>query len=159
MGRQPQFALTMGARSLNLDAILEQAHKTQQSVNLQKAPDALQSELEGFLLPSNLRGTIDIKIDGVIFRAGVIQDFESKADAEDGKIKVDSANGRLQGRAQFSGSGSWMQVLCGTGLDGDVSLKADNPQGLLRWAGFDISTIRPGRLFEPSFDGCRKSGV
>lgn len=153
MGRQPQFALTLGARSLNLDALLEQAHTVQKSVNLEKASSAIQSELEGFLLPTNLRGTIDIKIDGVIFRAGVIQDFVIKAHAEDGKIKVDHATGRLPGRAQFSGSGSWIPVLGGTRFDGAVTLKAENPQGLLRWAGFDMSTVRPDRLFELAFDG------
>ncbi len=141
IGRQPEFQAHLSARRINLDSLLKKNSKQTRSVNLNKAAQSIQSELEGFILPINLVGKIDIKIDGIIYRAGAIQDFVLEGYAKDGQIEVRQASGRLPGRAALTGQGVWSPANGGTSFNGSFAFETENPQATLNWLGFDVRKV------------------
>ncbi len=141
LGRVPKFQAVLSARSINLDALLEEKPEQQRVVNLDKAAQSIESELEGFILPTNLVGTINLQVDGIIYRAGVIQDFAIEGIAKDGKIEVRQATGRLPGKASLTGSGTWSPAKGGTDFTGNIAAEVDNPRAMLNWLGYDVANV------------------
>ncbi len=153
LGRASNFTAKLSARSVNLDSLLEEAASTQKSVNMSKAAPTIEKELTGFILPDSLTGTIDIKVDGVIYRAGVIQNLAVEALAENGRIKVKRATGRLPGKTAFVGEGDWLPVPGGTRFDGKLTFNAENPRALFAWAGLPVDKVSVDRLNQLDVEG------
>jgi len=146
LGRESHFTAKLSARSVNLDSLLLEAAKKTKSVNMSKAAPTIEKELTGFILPDSLTGTINLKVDGVIYRAGVIQNLSVEALAEKGHIKVKRATGRLPGKTAFVGKGAWRPVPGGTRFDGKVTFNSENPRALLTWAGLAVDQVPANHL-------------
>jgi len=152
-GRRPSFAAKLESRSVNLDSLLNETHNTPKSVNLDKASDEIEKELKGFLVPRNVTGTIDISIDGIIYRAGVIQNFTVRGNAADGKIDILEATGTLPGKSKLKMQGQWSPTEGGTEFAGDVELTTENPRVLANWMGLDSASLKSDKLQELSING------
>ena len=152
-GRRPNFAAKLESRSVNLDSLLGEKHDTPKSVNLQKAPDEIEKELKGFLVPKNVTGTIDIAIDGIIYRAGVIQNFTVRGKAANGAIDILEASGTLPGKTKLKVQGKWSPATGGTEFAGDIDLTTDNPRVLANWMGLDSASLKSDRLQKLSIKG------
>ncbi len=146
IGRAPHFTASLSARSVNLDSLLQEEAQKQRSVNMKKAATTIEKELTGFLLPQSLSGRINIEIDGVIYRAGVIQNLKVEAFAEKGHIKVKKATGRLPGKTAFLSTGDWSPVAGGLRYDGRIEVTAENPRALFAWLGFPVAEVPSARL-------------
>ncbi len=149
-GRQPTFDAKLEARSINLDSLLQEKHDETKSVNLSKAADEIEKELSGFLVPKNVTGDIAVKVDGIIYRAGVIQNFEVEAKAKDGALDILKATGKLPGQASLDMKGLWSPAPGGTEFAGSLQLQSDNPRALAQWAGWDLTGLGPDRLTDIS---------
>gem|GEM_PF-3497221 len=152
-GRRPSFAAKLESRSVNLDSLLNEKHDTPKSVNLDKAPEEIEKELKGFLVPKNVTGTIDIVIDGIIYRAGVIQNFIVRGKAANGAIDILEASGTLPGKTKLNIQGKWSPATDGTEFAGDIDLETENPRVLANWMGLDSASLKSDRLQKLSVKG------
>ena len=152
-GRRPTFAAKLESRSVNLDSLLGEKHETPKSVNLERAPDEIEKELKGFLVPKNVTGTIDIGIDGIIYRAGVIQNFTVRGKAANGAIDILEATGTLPGKTKLKVQGTWSPATGGTKFAGEIDVMAGNPRALANWMGLESASLKSDKLQELSIQG------
>ena len=101
-------------------------------------------------LPAGLRGSLDLAVDAVLWRGGVIRQARLAGRLDDDGFSVRQAGAQLPGGSDVSVFG---RVAFGAArqledlrFDGRVEGGADNLRGLLTWLGLDLGAVPPDRL-------------
>ena len=146
LGSTPTFAAKLESRSINLDSLLEEKKGKSKSVDLSKAAQKIEKDLQGFVMPDMVKGTIDLAIDGIIYRAGVIENVKVKAKADKGEVQILSTKASLPGKSVVNAKGKWAPTAGGTKFSGTLDLKSESPRALASWLGVDGTQLPSSRL-------------
>ena len=146
LGATPTFAAKLESRSINLDSLLEEKKGKSKSADLSTAAQKIEKDLRGFVMPDMVKGAIDLAIDGIIYRAGVIEDVAVKAKADKGMVQIQSTKASLPGKSTVTAKGRWGPTAGGTKFSGTLDLKSESPRALASWLGVDGTQLPSSRL-------------
>ncbi len=97
-------------------------------------------------LPGMLAATVDISIDGVVYKGGVLRQVELKASLDKGAVKVSQLSAELPGGSDVTISGSLATPGGKPNFNGTLEAASDDLRGLLEWLKIDISHVPAERL-------------
>ena len=150
-GDPPAFALKLAVNSFDLDRYL--AERTAQTPARSAAapapapasPNPTQEPLR-FDLPAGVAATVDLGVDAVVWRQGVIRQLRVTAALGGGKLAVTHAGALLPGGSDLGMSGELDTVAGLPRFSGSLDASADNLRDLLRWAGIAVEGVPQDRL-------------
>ena len=112
------------------------------------APEA--ADAQGFALPANVTGKLDLAIEALVYRGQVIRQVLLGLRLADGRLDVSQALALLPGGSDVSVSGALTTVTDGAAPElefaGSVEAASDNFRAILEWFGIDASTVPASRL-------------
>lgn len=140
-------ALEVG--SLNLDELLVQAGK--QSTKQADTPASKKSTDSDQAwtvptLPTDVRGTFSLGIDGVTYRGRVIRQVQLNVALDQGQASLREASALLPGGSDFRLSGGLANEGDEPVFKGRVELASDNLRAMLEWLAVDVAEVPAGRL-------------
>ena len=101
--------------------------------------------------PTDFDASIDIGIEAVVYRGGVVRQVRANAALTNGEVMLSQISAQLPGGSEASLFGFVTTTDGKPRLDGTVELSADDLRGLLTWFGADIARIPPDRLRKFNF--------
>lgn len=104
----------------------------------------------GIALPSGVQGSIDILVDALVFRGGVIRQARLNASLADGEATLHQASALLPGESDVSLSGVLSSANGEPRFAGAINAVADNFRGVLDWLKIDASNVPADRLHKVS---------
>jgi len=104
-----------------------------------------------FSLPGNIAASLDIEIDVVQYRDGVIRDVGLRAALANGAVTLERASALLPGGSDVSLFGFLSFIEEGPWFEGEIAVGSDNLRALLGWAGADTASLPSDRLRGFSF--------
>ncbi|WP_439817951.1 AsmA family protein [Zavarzinia sp. CC-PAN008] len=102
------------------------------------------------VLPGGIAAQIELAVDAIAFRNGVIQQAQLNAALADGRLTLNAAGARLPGGTDLALAGA---VEADGRFAGTVDLASDNFRGLAAWAGIDTSAVPADRLTKVELTG------
>lgn len=96
-------------------------------------------------LPAGLSGSIDIAVDGLSYRGGVVRQVNLNASLVDGRVTLTRAAALLPGGSSLSLGGD-LVLQPAPRFDGQLEMTADNLRGLLAWLAADPTGVPADRL-------------
>jgi len=147
----PAIALVFSINSLDLD------HATA-AVKSARAGAAAASTPRphfpgGLVLPRGIDASIELGIEAVLWRNGLIREARLKAALTDGRLTVTRLAALLPGGSDVVVSGSATAAPEGPRALGVVEANADDLRSLLAWAGFAADDVPADRLRKAALSG------
>ncbi|HMK68034.1 MAG TPA: hypothetical protein VK433_05755, partial [Stellaceae bacterium] len=150
-GDPPALALKLAFNSFDLDRYLAE-RKPHSATGTSAAPSAAggapsaAQEPLRFDLPSGVAATVDLGVDAVVWRQGVIRRVHVTAALAGGKLAVTQAGAFLPGGSDVELSGELDTVGSLPRFSGNLDGSADNLRDLLRWTGVVVEGVPQDRL-------------
>src|SRR6185437_16129998 len=104
-------------------------------------------------LPSDVEATVDLGVQAILWRNGVVRSARLKANLAAGKLTVDRLAAILPGGSDTSFSGVATMTATGPRLDGSFQAAADDLRGFGNWLGVTVASIPADRLRRASLKG------
>jgi len=150
-GDPPALSLKLAVNSFDLDRYLAEraARAPARSSAAPAAAPAPPSPPHGSLrfdLPGELAATVDLGIDAVVWRQGVIRQVRLTGALGGGKLAITHAGALLPGGSSLGMSGELDTVAGLPHFSGSLDASADNLRDLLRWAGIAVEGVPQDRL-------------
>lgn len=153
LGEVPQVDVALSFNRIDLDRWLAETPKRPVR---KPAPPA--KRRRGGILPvikaqgetPNLRGSVDVSVDAVVYRGGVVRQAKFNASFGDGKLKLHQFAALLPGGSDVSLTGEALLGQRNWRFDGSVEAVSDNFRGVLNWLKIDTSKLPPGRVHKVS---------
>ncbi|MDP6603588.1 MAG: AsmA family protein [Rhodospirillales bacterium] len=171
------FAAKLGARHVNMDEWLAMpqaasadkpapASETaggqrddggpRASIKLAPAPaPAPPAEEQPFALPAGLSGTLDVSVDAITYRAGIVRKLRAAAELAGGEITVSHVSAQLPGSSEAAVFGFVTVDEGRTTFEGEVEASVSDLRRVLVWLGVGAPDAPSDRLRKLSL----KSGV
>ena len=150
-GDPPAVSLKLAVNSFDLDRYLAE-RKPQAAPGAPPAASAGAGALSApqeplrFDLPSGIAATVDLGVDAVVWRQGVIRRVHATATLAGGKLAVTHAGALLPGGSDVELSGELDTVGSLPRFSGSLDASADNLRDLLRWMGVAVEGVPQDRL-------------
>ena len=138
--------IAVSINHLDLDALLAEpgALKTENTAPATTFPSAALKS--AFFLPANINLTLDLGVEAIEYRGGVIRQAGIRGSLANGAVTLDRASALLPGGSDVSLVG-FLQAVDGEPLfEGEIAAASDNLRGMLRWLGVDTQTLPADRL-------------
>jgi uncharacterized protein involved in outer membrane biogenesis len=104
-----------------------------------------------FVLPADISLSLDLGIEAIEYRGGVIRQAGIRGSLANGAVTLDRASVLLPGGSDISLVG-FLQAIDGEPLfEGEIAAASDNLRGMLRWLGVDTQALPADRLRGFSF--------
>ena len=148
--------IAVSVNRLDLDALLAEtgvlaADRTGAAPPAAASPTAAAAPKAAFFLPPNLNLSLDLVIEAIKYRGGVIRQAGIRGALASGAVTLDRASALLPGGSGVSLVG-FVQAVDGEPLfEGEIAAASDNLRGLLRWAGVDTRVLPADRMRGFSF--------
>lgn len=104
-------------------------------------------------LPRDIEANVDLGVQAVLWRNGVVRNTRLKANLADGKLTIDRLATNLPGGSDTSLSGVATMTADGLHLEGGFQAAADDLRGLGTWLGLSVASIPADRLRRASLKG------
>lgn len=104
----------------------------------------------GFIVPPGIDISIELGVEGILWRNGLIREARLKATLADGQITLDRLAALLPGGSDAAASGSGAMTRDGAHAEGVIEANADDLRGLLAWLGVATDAVPPDRLRKAS---------
>ncbi len=161
-GPSPEIGLTLRATRLDLNAFFadtgaggEAGAEPSAGTETTAAPQAGAAEAlstgPGFW--DRASAALDIAVDAADYRGQAVRDLRLEARLAGGVLEVGRAAALLPGRAALDFSGRATAAPTGPGLDGRITLRADNLRRLAAWLGYGFGGLPGDRLRRLALDG------
>lgn len=137
LGDVPSVDATVALNRVDLDAILAAAGGK---------GDAAASEAAMPPIPTDLKASLNLSVDGVALRGGVLRQVRLAAGLEKGVLSVGQFGALLPGGSDLKLAGTVEQVEKQPRFAGQIEMTSDNLRGLLSWLEVDASQVPAGRL-------------
>jgi uncharacterized protein involved in outer membrane biogenesis len=145
--------IAVSLNHLDLDALLAQSTGLKPA-NAAPAKAALPTGAApqaAFVLPAEITLSLDLGIEAIEYRGGVIRQARIRGSLANGAVTLDRASALLPGGSDISLVG-FLQAMDGEPLfEGDIAAASDNLRGMLRWLGVDTAALPADRLRGFSF--------
>ncbi|MBK8908718.1 MAG: AsmA family protein [Rhodospirillales bacterium] len=143
-GTPPHMQLDLRATRLDLDAWLAMPAPGQPRP-AQPQPRAERTRSAAARLLDGLTASIDLKVDALTYRDGIIRQMEAGGDFADGTLFVRQMSALIPGAAEVALEGSvrWEPTATVRGaptaprFEGRAAARSDDLRGVLRWLGLD----------------------
>jgi len=145
--------IAMSINRLDLDALLAEidALEAKQATAAPTATAVAATPKAAFSLPSAMNLSLDLTIEAVQYRGGVIRQAGIRGSLANGAVTLDRASALLPGGSDVSLVG-FLQAVDGAPLfEGEIAAASDNLRGMLRWLGVDTQALPADRLRGFSF--------
>lgn len=155
-GAMPALALSLALPSLDLDHWAAPAGQAQPgAAAAPPRPSPPQAAAASALpaavsLPKNLRATVELGVEALVWRQGVVRQAHIEATLDKGTLTVSRATALLPGGSDVSLGGSLGETGGEPHFRGVFEADADNLRGLLHWLGVDFPDIPADRLRKAS---------
>jgi uncharacterized protein involved in outer membrane biogenesis len=100
----------------------------------------------GFSLPADLDASLELGIDAITYKGGVVNDAEMKAELSKGELNLTKASALLPGGSSFSIAGTLAAVDGQPKFTGALEGKSDNLRGVLEWLQVALPQVPADRL-------------
>jgi uncharacterized protein involved in outer membrane biogenesis len=127
---------------LDLDKLLAAAA----AAPAEQAAPAAPSAGGGFALPADLDASLELGIDAIAYKGGVVNDAELKAELSKGELNLTKASALLPGGSSFSIAGTLAAAEGQPKFTGALEGKSDNLRGLLEWLQVALPQVPADRL-------------
>jgi uncharacterized protein involved in outer membrane biogenesis len=111
----------------------------------------LEPEQAAFALPGNVAASLDLAVDVLTYRGGVVRQAKINAALDEGRITVNQASALLPGGSDVSLSGTLTAKEGEPLVEGTVEAVSDDLRGVFDWLKIDISSVPADRLRKFSF--------
>lgn len=149
LGASTAIAAKLTLNTLDIDGILaEYVAATSNAAgkgSAQRAPSPT-SERARWWLPPGVAATLDLGIDGVTWRRGVMRQVRLEAAIEGAKVEITHFDAQLPGGTAVTVAGTVDAVAPLPRFVGTVRADADNLRELLRWGGLAVEGVPADRL-------------
>ncbi len=108
---------------------------------------------DGFVLPKDVRASLDLTVDALVFRGEVVRQAKLRAGLANGKLSLDQATALLPGGSDVAVFGTLASAKGKPRFDGNVEAVSDNLRAVLAWFGAAPADVPPDRLRKFSFTG------
>ncbi len=153
LGDVPQVDVALSFNRIDLDRWLAESPKRpapKLSPPAPRRPGGILPVLKAQGETPNLRGSIDVTVDAVLFRGGVVRQAKFNAGYADGKLKLHQLAALLPGGSDVTLTGEAQLAQRGRRFDGSIEAVSDNFRGVLSWLKIDASKLPPGRVHKVS---------
>ncbi len=106
-----------------------------------------------FALPGDVKASLDLSVDALVFKEGGVRQAKVSAALDKGVLTLNQASALLPGGSDVSLSGTLTAKDGAPAVDGNVEAMSDNLRGVFDWLGIDASSVPPDRLRKFSFTG------
>lgn len=146
--------LSLHLTRLDLDRWLDAADVAKSATaNLRTTPDgkpALPPDhaapLVAFTVPDGIRGSLDLSVDDLLWRGGILQGAAVTATLDQGKLRIAQAGALLPGSTTLSAKGTVSSPGGEPRANLQVQLAAADIRGLIRWLGYSVGDVPADRL-------------
>ncbi|MEE8517063.1 MAG: AsmA family protein [Alphaproteobacteria bacterium] len=153
LGEGPRIDVALSFNRIDLDRWLAESPKRPAG-----KPAPPKPRRRGGILPvlkaqnetPDLRGSVDVTVDAVVYRGGVVRQAKFNASFGDGKLKLHQFAALLPGGSDVSLTGLALLSQENRRFDGSVEAVSDNFRGVLNWLKIDTSKLPPGRVHKVS---------
>ncbi len=128
-GTPSQAAVKLAINRIDLDSLLAQAAAKPAAPAEEPAP----AEAGAFALPTGINAAIDIAIDAISYRGGLIDNTKFIGELANGEFAIKQFSAQLPGGAAVSAAGALTAVDGKPQIGGALEAKADNLRALLDW--------------------------
>ena len=128
-GTPSQAAVKLAINRIDLDALLAQAAAKPAAPAEEPAP----AEAGAFALPTGINAAVDIAIDAISYRGGLIDNTKFVGELANGEFAIKQFSAQLPGGAAVSAAGALTAVDGKPQIGGALEAKADNLRALLDW--------------------------
>jgi uncharacterized protein involved in outer membrane biogenesis len=153
LGAAPTFDLAMAVNRLDLDALLADMPDSLDDTAEATPPagsgakdDAEPTVVDGFRLPVNLTGTVELTAEAVLYNGQVMRQAVVSANMIAGILNLQRVSALLPGGSDLTvfGSVDWEK---GTPrLIGQIEAVSDNLRAMLEWLEIDVAAVPADRL-------------
>ncbi len=145
LSEAPRFDLALSLNRMNLDGWIPDAGDAGSN-----RPGILAglgaASADGFALPSTLTATVDIVVDSMTLRGGLIRQARLEGFLHDGMLSVSRLTAQLPGGSDLSLAGT-VQAQGGVPhFDFDAQAAANDLRGVLAWLGYSVEDVPGFRL-------------
>ena len=165
------FAVKLGARHVNMDEWLAmppaeaasspklapeggtaggQRDDSGPRASIKLAPRALPSaqpaEAQPFALPAGINGTLDVSVDAITFRAGIVRQLRAAAELAGGEITVSHVSAQLPGGSEVAAFGFVTVDEGRTIFEGEVEASVSDLRRVLVWLDVEAPDAPNDRL-------------
>ncbi|HVR68063.1 MAG TPA: AsmA family protein [Verrucomicrobiae bacterium] len=128
-GSPSQAAVKLAINRIDLDALLAQAAAKPAAPAAETAPQ----DAGAFALPTGINAAVDIAIDAISYRGGLIDNTKFVGELANGEFAIKQFSAQLPGGAAVSAAGALTAVDGKPQIGGALEAKADNLRALLDW--------------------------
>jgi uncharacterized protein involved in outer membrane biogenesis len=104
-------------------------------------------------VPIRLAGNLDLTLDGVTLKGGVMRQVQLNAGLADGVLTLNQARALLPGGSELRLTGAATRTEGVPRFEGRVELASDNLRRLADWLGYDLGQVPENRLANVSLTG------
>ena len=153
LGEPVNVDIAISVNRLNLDDFLSQDTAITPVPSKSTPRPAASAELKTvksgpvkLALPKNINASLDLAIDVIQYRGGVIREAGLRAALANGEVTLDRASALLPGASDISLLGFLSFTGGEPSFDGEIAAASDNLRSLLDWSGVDTGALPPDRL-------------
>jgi uncharacterized protein involved in outer membrane biogenesis len=144
-GAPPRLAAKLAVNKLDLDALMGDMAKAGAAGGPEPAGGA-PAGAPALDLPTGIDASLDLTIDTVAYRNGVISAAHVLGKLEDGQLKLTELTALLPGNTDIKLDGALAGSQAGPQFNGSVTGRSDNVRTLLGWLGVPLPEIPSDRL-------------
>ena len=112
---------------------------------------AAEADEKDFALPDAVKGSLDLAVEAVVYKGGVIREAKLGAVLDQGRLNLTQASALLPGSSRVAASGVLAPAQGKPSFDGEVEVVSDNLRGVFDWLELDASAVPADRLRKVSF--------
>ena len=162
LGEPPRTDITLAVARIDLDRLLRDQDASnaieptagetiEEQVGSAADASSAASESAAAVVPQGIEGSVDIGVDAVVYRGGVIREVRANLDLANGEITLNQVAAHLPGGTDLSVFGFVSAVDGETRLDGTIEITADDLRGLFGWLGINLDRVPQDRLRKFTF--------
>lgn len=149
VGAPVQADLSVHVTRLDLDRMFEASSSAAgpaESVGLRTSPEPRPEPITAFAMPNDIRGSLDLSIDDLLWRGGVMRGASVKAVLQDGTLTVERLGALLPGSTTVSAAATLSSEKGMPRGGGRVTVEAADLRGLIGWLGYSADKVPADRL-------------
>lgn len=120
--------------------------KRRASLDLRLAAGSTEDRAPGFSLPADIDGSLDISVDAITFKGGIVGQARLSAELTNGEVTVSQLSAQLPGGSDVAVFGFLTAEGGKPRFEGEVEASVSDSRGVLSWLGHAMPGVPDDRL-------------